>query len=500
MYFIDWLVIGGYLALVLTIGLRVSRRSDSADEFLLAGRSLGPTAVMLSLIATELSAATFIGVPQNSYVQMSWYYLQFGFGALLAKIVLSRTLVPLYHRLGVKTVYGLIEQSFGPVARRGTALAFVVGRILASGVRLYLAAIAFSVVTQYSMEFSVLICAVIAGIYSGVGGIRSVIATDVVQGCTFIVSALALLVVAVTTIPGGVETFVDWIRQTDAIKIIHWPSDVVGQEAGGWASGWVSGWSDGQSLPVALIGGFFLTMATHGTDHDMVQRLLTCKDGRSAGRALVFSGFLNLPLTALFLLVGTALACSSALTPSELLIDSKDVVPLFAIHTMPPGLFGLFIAGLLAAAMSSLDSAICAISATWSVDVLQKSADDQTPSIRGITVIITALLALTAVGFSWLDQQGWSATDDLVTLALSSMTIIYGALLGVFLCAAFLPSRGSGRSAVAGLMVGTVVGLALFFQKPILGIKDVLIAWPWWIVLSAPLTAAICALDPREKR
>ena len=241
-------------------------------------------------------------------------------------------------------------------------------------------------------------------------------------------------------------------------------------------------------------------MATHGTDHDMVQRLLTCKDGRSAGRALVFSGILNIPLTVLFLLLGTALACSSAFTPPDTLIDSQDVVPLFARDHLPSGLLGLFVAGLLAAAMSSLDSAICAISATWSVDVLQKQTKNQPRSIRIIAVIITALLALTAMGFSWFQQRGWSATEDLVTLALSSMTIIYGALLGVFLCAAFLPRRGSGRSAVAGLIVGTVVGLALFFQKPLLGIEDVWIAWPWWIVLSAPLTAGICAIEPREKR
>jgi SSS family transporter len=496
MSLLDWLVIGGYLALVLTIGLRVSRRSDSADDLLLAGRGLGPTAVMLSLIATELSAATFIGVPQNSFAQMNWYYLQFAFGALIAKVVLSRTLVPLYHRLGVKTVYGLIEQSFGPIAWRGTALAFVVGRILASGVRLYLAAIAFSALTQVSMEFSVLICAVIAGIYSGIGGIRSVIATDVIQGGLFIVSGLALLFVAVATIPGGVETFLDWIRQNDSTRIILWPSEVARQGGSGFL-GW---WSDGKSLPVALIGGFFLTMATHGTDHDMVQRLLTCKDGRSAGRALVFSGILNIPLTMLFLLLGTALACSSAFTPPDTLIDSQDVVPLFARDHLPSGLLGLFLAGLLAAAMSSLDSAICAISATWSVDVLQKQTQDQPRSMRIIAVVITALLALTAMGFSWLQQRGWSATEDLVTLALSSMTIIYGALLGVFLCAAFLPRRGSGPSAVTGLVVGSVVGLALFFQKPLLGIEDVWIAWPWWIVISAPLTAGICAIQPREKR
>jgi len=489
---VDLLVICGYLLLVLIVGLRASGRSESTPDLLLAGRSISTRAVLFSLLATELSAATFISVPQFAYQRHSWAYLQFGLGALLAKIVLSRSLIPLYHRLGVKTVYGLIAKSFGGGAQRSTAVAFVVGRILASGVRLYIAAIAFSAVTHFSTGTSILICTAIAGTYSLVGGIRSVIATDAVQAVVFIGGALAMIWVAVGMIPGGAAQFFDWSGQQDAMQIFFW-SGTSTAEGVSFLPAWLS---EAMIFPAALIGGFFLTMATHGTDHDMVQRLLSARDDRSAGRALVASGIINLPVTALFLMVGSAIACNWNLTPPDFAIDPDRVVPTFALQQLPSGLLGLVLAGLLAAAMSSLDSAICAISAAWTVDVLQRESRDSVKTMRIVSLVVTVLLAISAGGFALLMEKQWAAADDLISLALSSMTIIYGALLGVFLCAAFLPGRGSSGSSKVALLCGSSVGALLFLQKAIFG--SVIIAWPWWIVITTPLTVLICSVQRRR--
>lgn len=489
--FADLAVIIAYLTLVVGVGLVVSRRSKAPEDLLLAGRSMSTTAVFLSLMATELSAATFIGVPQNSYSTASWAFLQFGLGALLAKLVLARSLVPLYHNLGVSTVYGLIDLRFGALSRRCTALAFIAGRILASGVRLFIAAIAVQTVTSLSLESAVLICAVIAGMYSLVGGIRSVMVTDSIQGCVFIIAAISILWVVFEQIPGGLTSFMDWMQTNDSGKILFWPESGTGDR--GFLSILLA---DSRSLPTALVGGFFLTMATHGTDHDMVQRLLTCGDGKSAGRALVISGLANLPLTALFLVIGSAIACCWALVPPSYGTgDGDKVLPLFILHEMPSGLLGLVLAGLLAAAMSSLDSAICAISATWTVDVLQRPISERTSTLRRTSFVVTLVLALSAMSFSWLKNAGWAPADNLVELALSAMTIIYGALLGVFLCAGFTPSRGSSRSVIAALITGSTLGAMLFLQKPLLGVEDPLIAWPWWIVITAPVTLGICWIE-----
>lgn len=492
---LDLVIVLFYLTLVVGVGIAVSRRSGASDDLLLAGRSISTPAVIGSLIATELSAATFIGVPQSAYASASWAYLQFGIGALVAKVLLSRTLIPLYHRLGVKTVYGLIDRRFGFMPRRCVALAFIVGRILASGVRLYIASIAVVTVTGLSIEMAVLSCALFAGVYSLVGGIRSVIATDSIQAMVFIAAGISVLWVVLDRIPGGLSYLFDWIETTGSGRVLIWPDG--GDSVGGFFASLLA---SSQSLPAALIGGFFLTMATHGTDHDMVQRLLTCCDGKSAGRALVISGVVNLPLTALFLAIGTAIACLwASSTPVYGVGDGDDILPLFVLHEMPPGLLGLVLAGLLAAAMSSLDSAVCAIAATWTVDVMQKPATEEATTVRRTTLVITAMLALAAVAFSWLKEAGWAPADNLVELALSSMTIIYGALLGVFLCAAFFPGRGSSRSVITALVVGVFLGAALFLQKPLLGVEDPVIAWPWWIVITAPLTLGICSVES-EKR
>ena len=487
---LDLVIVLAYLALVVGVGIAVSRRSGANGDLLLAGRSISTPAVIGSLIATELSAATFIGVPQSAFVNTSWAYIQFGIGALIAKVLLSRTLVPLYHRLGVKTVYGLIGHRFGFMPRRCVALAFIVGRILASGVRLYIAAIAFVTVTGLSIEMAVLICALFAGVYSLVGGIRSVIATDSIQGIVFIIAAISVLWVLIDRIPGGLTSLFNWIETTDSGRIFFWPEG--GDSVGGFFASLLA---SSRSLPAAVIGGFFLTMATHGTDHDMVQRLLTCRDGKSAARALVISGVVNVPLTALFLAIGTGIACLWAYSPPVYGVgDGDNILPLFVLHEMPPGLLGLVLAGLLAAAMSSLDSAVCAIAATWTVDVMQKPATEETTTVRRTTLVITAMLALAAVAFSWLKEAGWAPADNLVELALSSMTIIYGALLGVFLCAGFLSGRGSSRSVITALLVGVFLGVILFLQKPLLGVESPVIAWPWWIVITAPVTLGICAV------
>lgn len=144
MGFIDFLVIGLYAAAVLAIGTAVGRRWPGADDFLLGDRRVPTGAVLLSLVATELSAATFVGVPADAYGKLAWTYLQFGIGSIFARIVLARWVVPLYHRRRVRTVYEFIGERFGTGARRGTAGTFLIGRLFASSVRLYIAAFAFS--------------------------------------------------------------------------------------------------------------------------------------------------------------------------------------------------------------------------------------------------------------------------------------------------------------------------------------------------------------------
>jgi SSS family transporter len=486
----DGLIIGLYAAALLWIGAVVGGGHSSVSDLTLGGRKLPRWAVLCSMTATELSAATFIGVPHAAYTG-DWSYLQLAVGALAAKGLLGRYVIPLYHRLGIVTVYGFLSERFGAAPRRAAALCFVVGRLLASGVRLFIAALALAAVSDVSLELAILGAGVVAGAYTMFGGIRAVVWTDTLQGAIFLVAAGVMLVILLPA-GGGLAELLDWASVTGRSQIVHLDPGL--------------SLTDGRALGTALIGAFFLTLATHATDHDMVQRLLTTRDGRAGGQALIGSAILNFPITLLFLMIGTGLAHFYAQAPAYDISDDARILPLFALHELPSGVRGLAFAGLFAAAMSSLDSAICAIATTWVTDIRPRS---QTPAaasraIRVASAVTCALLIGAAIAMSSYHRAlaeraaGNTAGPNLVEFALSSMTIIYGGLLGIFALGLLTRRRGSQSSVVAGLATGAIVGLALFLHPLLLG--QSMLAWTWWIPLSATLAFAVGATGRSQAR
>ncbi|MGB1278078.1 MAG: sodium:solute symporter family transporter, partial [Nannocystaceae bacterium] len=192
---LDWGIIVAYAVIVVWVGLWVRARGEAnrgSDEFLVARRQMPTWVATGSLLATELSAATFLGVPHAAFAG-DWSYLQLLVGALLGRIVVATTMIRRYAALNLVTVYGLLGRRIGPRSHRLSAWLFIAGRVLASGVRLFIAALAFSVVTGLSLSLSIVCAGSLAGLYAGFGGIRSVMWTDILQALVFIVAALAAL-------------------------------------------------------------------------------------------------------------------------------------------------------------------------------------------------------------------------------------------------------------------------------------------------------------------
>ncbi|MCG8590773.1 MAG: sodium:solute symporter [Proteobacteria bacterium] len=466
MAWLDAATAGLYAALVLGIGWASVRRGGDARELQLGGRALPAWAVLCSMVATELSAATFIGVPQAAFAG-DWSYLQFAFGALAGKLVIAAVVVPRYHARGVVTVYGWLSDRYGPHTRRAAAATFALGRIAASGARLFIAALALSVATGWPLEAAIAVCGVLAAAYTIVGGIRAVVWTDVLQAFVFVTAAGVALWVASGSDPGC------WGGACEAgrTRVFHWEP--------------LLSLTQTNLFGVALAGGFFLTLATHATDHDMVQRLLCTRSARGGSRALVGSALLNFPLTALFLALGTALACFYAQPGAPALDDSARVVPAFALEALPAGARGLLFAGLFAAAMSSLDSAICAIATTAVVDLWPH--DDPAGAahrMRRTSAVVALLLVAAALGMAsyhrLLSDAGTGLS--LVELALSAMTLVYGGLLAVFALGFASRTPLGDRAGLAGLATGVVLGTGLFLHPVLLG--ETLVAWPWWIPLA----------------
>jgi len=502
----DALVIALYAAAVLAIGAAVTRRDAGGEDYLLGSRRIPAWAALCSLIATELSAATFIGVPNDAFVNLGWTYLQFGIGSLLARLVLARVVIPLYHRERVRTVYEFIGTRYGEGARLATAWTFLGGRLIAASVRLFIAGFAFAHVIGAGSELAIIGCGIVAAVYSTSGGIRAVIWTDVLQGAILLAGAVAALATIHGAMPGGLPAALDWAREEGAMRWLSFPRPEPAGESASAAEWALLLLRTPNAFITALAGGFFLTLATHSTDHDMVQRLLTTQSGRKGGIALAASGLVNFPVVALFLLLGTGLAAlrAAGVFHPE---GTDQVFPQFVSEWMAPPWRGLLLAGLFAATMSSLDSTMCALSATWAVDIRGSGgrARDGAPAGDGSlerasrlgTAVFAGLLVLFALGFAEYRERHAGEQTSLVQFALSAMTVVYGALLAVFVFG-FLVRRGSSTGAVIALAAGSATGAALFLQKFWLG--ETRIAWPWWVPISAAVSFAIVSAFPYTPR
>lgn len=478
---IDWAVLLGYVALVLGIGWFVSRGTKSAEGHLRANRDLPAWAVVFSILAAEVSAATYVGVPEGSY-RRDWYYLQFALGALLGKWVVSRHFVRLYWRLNLPTAYGLLAQRIGPRSQRASAWTFLCGRLIASGVRLYIAAIAFSVVTGLEEWICIVLMAGVSTLYTLVGGLKAVVWTDVAQGSVFFVGALAALVVGLHAIgkpPGELcgEAFA--AGKLELLVLDELPFASV------------------RSLVSALLGGFLLALAVQGTDQEAVQHMLNTRSERSAGRTVLVSGLATFPIVATFLAVGTMLwlferhvgTHGYALATED---EIKRVFPNFILHELPVGVRGLVFAGLFAAAISSLGATLNAAAAAWSSDIRPARA----LSLRGVRILTGAFgLVLAAIGlfFQWYARD---SSSDLVQIALGAMTILYGGILGAFLVALFSARRGSDTSVPLGMLAGVACGALGFFQEKLF--HTVVLAWPWAMALSTLVACAVGLLAARR--
>lgn len=482
---LDWVVLVLYFLTVAGVGLWVSRGQKDSDDFLLGGRSIPWWAALLSLVATEISAATFLGAPEQGY-RRDLTYLQFSIGSIAAKFVLAHFFISVYYKAGVTTVYEFLLTRFGPVSQKTTAGLFLFGRVFADGSRLFIAAITIEVVTGLPIELSIITLALVTVLYTAAGGIKAVIWTDVMQAVVLVGAGLAMAWSL------RAESGLAWsqtaleLQSADKLKLFDWSGNP---------------FTSTYNVVSAVVGGFFLTLATHGTDHDMVQRLLTCKDDAGSRRSTWMSGFVGLAVTILFMGVGLLLflhlshlhpQSELALKANSLHESGKDAHTLlyYALTALPKGMIGLVVAGVLAASMSSLSSAFNALTATFIGDFYRTFYPEMSPqhelrASRWVTVVFGLLIA--GVGLMVAEFAKANPSTDLLSLALGVMTFFYGGLLGIFLVALFSKSRGSEKSNLAAAVVSTLI---VFLVS-----KHTTLAWPWYIVVGTLVSAGISASE-----
>jgi len=466
---LDIAVIVAYFAAVIAFGLAVAGRQRDASDYFLGHRGLPWWALMFSVVATETSALTVISVPGLA-ARGDLTFLQIAFGYLMGRIGVAALLLPGYFEGTQDTAYQRLEHRFGPIARRTASGVFLFTRALADCVRIFATAIPLAIITNWSLAAGIVAIGFVTLVYTWVGGLRAVVWVDVIQLGVYLLGGIATLIVA-THLAGGIDAYG---RAWDAGKLatidFQWSFSKTYTFWGG------------------LIGGGLLSAASHGTDHLIVQRLLAARNLKDAQRALIGSGVFIILQFALFLLVGTSLWLAGADQPG---MRSDAIYPTFIVTHLPPGIAGLAVGGILAAAMSSHASAVNSLASASTHDFYAPLTGRHDPERllrvgRWLTLVWTVVLVAGAIAFG--DQN-----TPVVQLALSIASLTYGALLGTYLLGGVWPRARQVDVIIAlvasiAVMSPIVLG-AVIRHFPVHWLPG--LAWPWYVPLGTAVTVVV---------
>lgn len=455
---LDLIVIIAYLALCVFIGIKVGGKPTDTTTYFTTHGTVPWWAASFSIVATETSMLTVISTPVLAYFG-SLVFLQLAIGYIIGRIIVSFVILPSYFRGSQKTAYTFFHERFGLKFQRLISIVFLITRLLADGVRLFAAAIPIKLITGLSYPESILIIAVLTLAYTYYGGLKSVIWIDVLQLGVYIIGGGYILL---HLLPQITPAMWHHVIAEGKLTMFQLPSS------------WKAIFTTPLNIFGAIIGGMFLTMASHGTDHLIVQRLLACPDLKSARKALITSGFFVFFQFALFLFIGLFLYIHyGGKSLIELGLHKKDeIFPNYIINEVHTGIAGFIIAGLFAAAMSTLSSSLSALSSSTMFDVFPSLSEhkDALKISRIFMVFWTIIFILFAISFK-------NTNSPVIILGLGIAGFTYGALLGAFLIGRY--THFDTPETITGL-ISCILGMTFLI---IFGN----IAWPWYTLFGVTI-------------
>jgi SSS family solute:Na+ symporter len=448
---IDFGIIAAYLLAVTWFGSRFRERDTAKQgttqlkEYFLAGNSAPWWAISLSIVSAETSTLTIIGTPALSFAG-NLAFLQVVLGYLIARILISILFLPAYFRGQMFTAYQLMQIRFGERVRKLTAYIFLFTRAMAEGVRVFAISLVISIVLGTGEFLSILLIVALTLFYTFEGGMTAVIWTDVLQMAMYVSGALLSFLVILHHIPGG------WTH-------------LIAEAGADFRGGFILPYT----FWAGVVGGCFLTFASHGTDQLIVQRLLSARSETESRRALLASWLVVFLLFALFLFIGLALWVlyrDTGVAPPPSL---DRIYPAFVWNSLPVGLRGLIIAAILAAAMANLSAALNSLASTTVMDIFRRSESMKMAHAATVFWAIV-LVAIGSVAQQW---------GTVLQSGLSIASVTLGLLLGVFLLGVLTKTVGE-LGAIAGLLLGLAVILYVRFATPI--------AFTWWVLICSAAT------------
>ncbi|HEU4879616.1 MAG TPA: sodium:solute symporter [Gemmatimonadaceae bacterium] len=481
---LDFFVLVLYLSGTTALGLWIGRKQKNSNDYFIAERSIPWWAVMFSIVASETSALTFISIPGLAYIG-NLGFLQVVTGYIIGRVVVAFVLLPRYYKGELVTAYALLEKRFGLATRRFTSIVFMVTRGVADSVRVFATAIPVALILEgtvrpeYAKPLAILILGALTIIYTYKGGMKAVVWTELLQASVYVLGGISAIVLLGKSVPGGWGHIIDVAQTADKLKAI----DVY------------TGLDRPHTVFAGLLGGAFLSMASHGADQLIVQRLLTARSLRDAQKAIIGSGFVVFAQFTLFLFVGIGLF---VLFGGKTFPAPDAIFPAFILQYMPPGLVGLILAAILAATMSTHSGAINSLAAATTHDIYlplsKRSVDDpQTLRFGKLSALVWGV-ALTGGALLYREQG-----TPVVVIALSIASFTYGALLGGFFLG-ILWRRAIQRDAILGMAVAIIVMSFIVFAKQLLPVLPSMtgvltqfskIAWPWYVLIGTTITMIV---------
>jgi Na+/proline symporter len=513
---IDWAVLAGYVIIIAVVGVLSTRRQmRSAGDYFLAGHQVPIWLVAVSVLSTTQSAATFLGAPDSSY-RGDYTYLGSNVGALLGALLVARVLMPRFYAMNAVTVYELLERRFDVGARRAAAGMYLVGRVLASGARLYLAAvavamIAFGNIQAESIVQASLLLLVFGLAFTFMGGLNAIIWSDLVQVVLYVGAALIVLVFLWLKIPASGAEIWQSLAQTpegvDKLRLFDFSLD----------------WGAPFSFAAIVTGYALLNAANFGLDQDTTQRLLACRTARDGNRAMVTAALVTVPVVLIFMAVGSLLyvfynrpdlmniAAADGTAGVVTRFEGQDITVFmtFILTQMPPGLRGFVCVGVIAAA--AVNSGLISMSSVLVQDFYRpwresqslgsgRRAPDERHYVRagqaGMVVLGLALFGMSVLCFYW---QRYTAAA-LLPFVLGVMTFAYSGLIGVYVTAVFT-RRGSTASVIAALAAGFfAILLQQAYVVDALGLPAAwkALAFPWQLCIGSSIATAVCLLGRKQ--
>ena len=461
---VDYLVIAAYLLAITAFGSWFARFQKTTRDYFLTDRSVPWWAICFTIVATETSTLTFVGVPAQTYAANgNMAFLQLAAGYIVGRFIVSALFIPAYFRGELFTSYELLQRRFGPRVKTLSAVIFLVTRSLADGIRLFTTAFVIAIVTQVPVAWVVIVLGGAMIVYTMRGGVSAVIWTDVVQMFVYVAGAAVVAIALLNRIDGGWSEVVRVGRETGRFVVLN-PSFTFNVPYTLWG---------------ATLGGIFIALSTHGTDQFLVQRLLSAKSQRHASLGLVLSGFIVFAQFVLFLLIGVMLYTYYQQTPlPQPLTRTDQILPIFVVSELGNGLAGFIVAAIVAAALSPSLNAMAATTVTdFYVPYFNPAADQDTQMrVAKLATVAWGIVQLAvAIGAQAMNQSVLDA-------GLAVLSLAAGAVLGAFLLGTLAPGMRE-REVFAGMIAGLIVMAVVWWATTI--------AFTWYLIIGAGTTCLV---------